>query len=174
MVNVMELDDTNLRDRLARFDGRTTEAVGAIGDALAARPDADARLIACLSDPRPTVADGATWIIKSRTEAGIALSPADLAALTGALSLVTGWPAQLHLCQIAGALPLTPDQRARWVVWASPLLQHDRPFVRAWALDCLCRLSPDAGGMSQHLTVAARDPAASVRARARKLAKELG
>lgn len=104
----------------------------------------------------------------------MALSPADLDALTYSLGLVTGWPGQLHLCQIAGALPLTPDQRTRWVDWAEPLLQHDRPFVRAWALDCVCRLSADAGVVARRLSAAARDPAAAVRARARKLAKAYG
>ena len=61
-------------------------------------------------------------------------------------------------------------------LWLSPLLNHQRPFLRTWALDGLCHL-PNAGQepeILQHLDAMENDPAASVRARARALRKMFG
>ena len=67
------------------------------------------------------------------------------------------------------------DALARWL---EPLLRHERPFLRAWSLDALAHLAaahPGHGAAyAAALVRALEDDAASVTARARRLAKRAG
>lgn len=89
------------------------------------------------------------------------------------LEQVEAWDAQLHLCQSARRLRIAPETTASWRVWLLPLLTHKRPFLRAWALDAFCHLAEIDEALAEDAerwrARMADDPAASVRARARKL-----
>lgn len=162
-----------LCDRLAVFDGRSVAPVAAIQAELSENAAADALLIACLTDTRETVGDAATWVLRARIETGHRLNSADTEALTRGLPRARGWAGQLHLCQLAARLELTPGQARRWARWAVPLATHARPFLRAWALDCLWVVAPRSTQARRALDAARTDDAASVRARARAIDRRI-
>lgn len=92
-----------------------------------------------------------------------------------ALGDVTHWAAKLHYCQAyhQADVPLTDGARARLEAW----IREDQPFVRAWGMSALVRDATLRGGQEDRIEalIAAGlgDPAASVRARARNVAKSL-
>ncbi len=137
------------------WDGKTTATLMAVADQLAPA-DYDALLTAC-RDLDETTARAASWVLKAAFEAGHDIAyPSDL------LARDLHWEVTLHLLQSVQhvLVDLPPEVVA-------PYLTHDKPMVRAWALDAYVRLgAPDAGAM---LARAADDKAASVRARARRL-----
>lgn len=164
-----------LRRRIAAFDHKSfsmlTEAAAAFGRART-YPGA---LVDLAADFDGAVSAGATWLIKHHAEAGEPLSPAQCRRLAARLGKITSWDARLHICQSARLLPYPLEAMSVLYAWALPLLEHDRPFVRAWALDLICHLAERDGAYAPSAASAlarlARDPAASVRARARNLAK---
>ena len=164
-----------LSKAIAGFDGRASTPLTEAKAALGGRADFHRAAVALADDGDAAVSSGATWLIKHELEAGWAM-PAGLArALTARLGGVTDDWAMLHLCQSARLMPLAGTDLGIWRDWLAPLLSHDRPFLRAWSLDALCRLgeleSAYQAEADGHLARMASDPAASVRARARRLEK---
>lgn len=139
------------------WDGKTVAELKAVADELTAQDHCDL-LAACRSDELKIVR-GASWVLKAAYERGADIPfPADL------LGGDPHWEIALHLLQSIQHCPVDlPAETVR------PYLQHQKPMVRAWALDATVRLgAPDAAKL---LSAAADDPAASVRARARNLQK---
>lgn len=142
---------------LGAWDGRTTAQLRVVADRLTTS-DYDTVLTACRSSDE-TVARAASWMLKAAYEADHAIAyPSDLLAAN------LHWEIALHLLQSVQhvAVDLSPALIA-------PYLSHEKPLVRAWALDAYVRTgAPDVEAM---LANAAKDTAASVRARARNLAR---
>ncbi len=162
-----------LRAALAGFDGHATTILGEAEAAFGGEAGYLCALIDLAGDGDGNLAIGATWLIKAALESGNTLDATEIAALVVQLPRVTAWPAQLHLCQSIQYLQISGDDAGQLVDWLSPLLAHPRPFLRAWSLDALARVSqtgPDfADRFANALAKAERDDAASVRARARNL-----
>jgi len=163
-----------LRERLAAFDGRATTLLGEAEAALQAEPDYIDALIALVPDGQAFVGSGASWLTKSWLERGGALSAAQTAALITTLPHQQAhWSTHLHLAQSIRFLDLTAAQAAACHTWLTPLVSHTRPFVRAWALDALAHIArhhaDHRAAFEAALRAVQQDPAASVRARARRL-----
>ena len=164
-----------LRDRLAAFDRKSpsviTEAAAAHGSGKAYFDE----LVVLSADGTDAVSSGATWLIKHHAENGQALTPDQCVKLSGQLTRLMAWDARLHICQSARLLPYPNNVADRLLAFARPLLASRRPFLRAWSLDLLCHLAERDHGISAEadtaLAHAEKDPAASVRARARNLRK---
>ena len=166
---------TSLEEALGQFDGKATSVLSEIravfGDGEAFRDD----LVRLAGQGQAPIAAGATWLIKALLDDGVRLTPSQTEALVGALDALRSWQAQLHVCQSVGRLDLSAVQADTCADWAARLVRSDRPFLRAWAMDALQHLA----SRSLHakilaeaaLAVAEQDPAASVRARARKWRK---
>ncbi len=167
-----------LRDALTAFDGRATTILGEAEARFAEAPGYLEALIALAGEGDARVSGGATWLIKARLEAGGRLGPGETSALLTKLALITAWDAQLHLCQIARYLTFGAGDAERFSSWLEGLLTHKRPFLRAWSLDALCRVALQHEGYRaralEALEAGAQDPAASVKARVRRLRKETG
>ena len=165
----------DLRKRLATFDRKAmtvlTEAAAALGKAKS-YPAALADLAA---DEDEAVSSGATWLIKYHAESGAALPAAQCRVLAANLDRITAWDAQLHICQSARLLPYPAASWPQLHAFATSLLRHERPFLRAWSLDLLCHLAQQdpqyEAEASRALSAMSEDKAASVRARARILKK---
>ena len=164
-----------LRARLAEYDGRS---VTILGETEAQLSGADGYLDAVIelcSAREEHLAAGATWLIKSALEAKRTLTPQQVETLIAQLPSACGWAAQLHLCQSIGLLEIPAGSAGDVAVWINPLLAHDRPFVRAWALDAMGHVAARDDGLAasfeKALAKAHEDEAASVRARARNIAK---
>lgn len=172
MTNVEEI-----RASLAKFDGK---AVTLLGEAEAQfrgepaySPDYLDALISLTEPGEGVVGDGASWLIKSALEKGAQFSPDQVAALLTKAPLLTRWAAQLHLLQCVQHLTIPATHAPRLAALVRPSLMHERPFVRAWALDALSHLARQHPSFSEDFAAALcdayDDPAASVRARARNL-----
>jgi hypothetical protein len=164
-----------LRDQLAAFDRKSpsvlTEAAAAHGSGKAYFNE----LVVLSTDENDAISSGATWLIKHHAENDQLLTPDQCVKLAGRLTGLTTWDAQLHICQSARLLPYPDDVADHLLAFARPLLASPRPFLRAWSLDLLCYLAERDHGISAEaeaaLAHAEKDPAASVRARARNLRK---
>ena len=135
-------------------------------------PDA---LISIVDSQDASVSSGATWMIKSLLEQGQGLSTKQCDALVDRLSGITEWDAQLHVCQLIRHLETSDGHVDRLVDWLRPLLNHRRPFLRAWSLDAVCHIAKQHPAYeslaTEHLDGALTDTSASVRARARNLSE---
>lgn len=166
-----------LREHLSEFDGKATTFLGEAEAALGAKEGYMGALIALLAERQGHVASGASWLIKSALERGGDLSAKHVEAIIQNLPQIEDWSAKLHLCQairLLGGLGEISDNAAGELAdWLTALLDHNRPFVRAWSLDALGALAKDhadhAAGFNDALVVAMSDEAPSVRARARHL-----
>lgn len=172
-----------LLDRLRAYDGRAVSMLGEIEADFGGEADYVNRLIALAAHQQAEVSSGATWLIKaalikSALERGQPLSAPQTRKLCAHIPDITAWQAQLHICQSAGYLTIAQEDAAAIARWLKPLLTHDRPFLRAWSVDALCRIaahhSKYAPAAREAVAAAGEDPAASVRARARKLVGVVG
>ncbi|MEO0591625.1 MAG: hypothetical protein AAFZ11_13860 [Pseudomonadota bacterium] len=140
--------------------------------AFAAEPGFVDAGLALIGDEADYVGSGATWLLKSFLERGGTLSAPQTQALITALPRAAHWSTQLHLSQSIRHLSLTATQATACTDWIGPLLMHKRPFLRAWSLDALAHVAQAHAEYREEfrkaLRQASEDPAASVRARARR------
>ena len=164
-----------LRDQLAAFDRKSPSVLTEAAAIYGSDKTYFDRLADLSADEDDAVSSGATWLIKHHAENGEALAPDQCVTLADHLDRITAWDAQLHICQSARLLPYPDKVTDRLLTFARPLLAHRRPFLRAWSLDLLCHLAERNHGIGSEaetaLAHAEKDPAASVRARARNLRK---
>lgn len=169
----MALDREALKSRLLDFDGRALTVLGEIEADFAGEDGYLDLLLSLSGEAEGAVSNGATWLMKSWLEKGNDLTPEQVAALCSQISAVNDWMAQLHICQSISHVTIDAGNAALLVSWLAPLLAHERPFLRAWALDALCSIAVDhpehleAARAAHH--AAAGDAAASVRARTRNI-----
>jgi ribosomal protein S18 acetylase RimI-like enzyme len=156
-----------LRESLTAHDGRSptipSEAAAQFRDA----PGFLAAVIGLAADEERTVSEAATWILKSELEAGAKLDRTMTNRLIEQLGSLKAWQAKLHICQTVSHLDLQETAREGLRGWLTPLLDAERPFLRAWALDALCHLPGTR--VDALLRRMAEDSSASVRARVRNL-----
>ena len=131
-------------------------------------------LVTLASDVEPVISEGATWIIKAELERGQTLSPQDVLQLASRLDHVTAWQAQLHICQSLRHVAVPEEAVSVLEEWLTALLNAPRPFLRAWAVDGLCRLRGASVETDALLEKMGEDKAASVRARVRNLKRSFG
>jgi len=166
-----------IRSKIAEFDRRSPSVLGETEAQFGRERGYLTALIGLAGDQNAPVSSGSTWLIKSHLEAGGSLSPSQVAKLLGQLDLIKEWDAQLHICQSVRLLTIAGAEVALLAIWLTPLMSNSRPFLRAWSLDAVCRLAaehPLYDDLAQKALAAGLDDgAASVRARARRLQKEL-
>ena len=145
------------------------------GDETAPLKDGDEASPFASSDEASRVAVGATWLYKRALENGATSSAADGRAIARTLDRLEPWAACLHVLQCMDRLVLDPRDQGAWQRFVERAAKSETTFVRAWALSGLHTLAET----FEELRDAARgavdealgDPAASIRARARALAK---
>ncbi len=167
---------STLFEDLSAYDGKAVTLLGEAEARHGPTPGYLAELAALSASDLPQVSDGATWLLKAALEDGAALSEDNTRTLIEGLARITHWPAQLHVCQFLGRLEVPSDGAAPVADWLSGLLNHKRPFLRAWSMSALCSLAAQHGAYDAQaraaLASAERDQAASVRARARRLSAQ--
>lgn len=165
--------DRNLKTALDRYDGKDIGLLGRIEAEFGEDREYLAALVELLPSTDPNVENGATWLIKDRLERGGILSEARTEQLAGAAAALRDWQAQLHLAQMIRHLRPSQPASKLLAVEMKGFLSHERPLLRAWALDALVSLSSKLPELAPQaavaLNAAAADPAPSVRARARQL-----
>ena len=166
---------SELSNDLRAYDGKAVTLLSEAEVKHGARPTYLAELVVLAASDEAHVSDGATWLLKAGLEKGRGLKLKETKALIGSLEVITSWPAQLHICQMAHLLAVPQADAAAFAAWLGGLLGHKRPFLRAWSMSALVAV---AGQHSAHaaqaeaaLQAAREDPAASVRARVRNVEK---
>ena len=161
-----------LEAALKSYDGKATGILSEIRASFGGRPAFLAELVRLAAHDDAPVSDGATWLIKNLLEDGVRLTRSQTEDLVGRLKAMSSWQAQLHICQSVRYLEASAPLADACADWLTPLLQSDRPFLRAWSMDALHHLAVRsanlAGRAEAALDAAEQDPAASVRARARR------
>ena len=161
-----------LEEALGRYDGKATELLTEIRAAFGARQTFLSELVSLASHEEAPISDGATWLIKALLDDGARLTGSETEALLGRLNTITSWQAQLHICQSIRHLAIPTPLASNCADWFEALLKSNRPFLRAWSMDALQELALRnamlAGRAAAALQAAEQDPAASVRARARR------
>lgn len=160
-----------LFDDLCAYDGKSVTLLLQAEAKHGAGPTYLSELVRLAASERANVSDGATWLLKAGLEAGAALTADQTGALISNLEKVTHWPAQLHICQLLDLVTVPAAGAAPLAGWLSGLVQHRRPFLRAWSMSALQALAAQHAGHAAQaeaaLQAAKADPSASVRARAR-------
>ncbi len=166
-----------LRNALLEFDGRATTILGEAQARFRDAPGYVDALIALMPSDEGHVSAGATWLLKSAFEAKLELCAEQMQAYCEMVPEVTQWAAQLHTCQSIQYLTVPAAARPSILAWLQPLLQSERPFLRAWSLDALAHIAAgnadDADMLRSRLAAGLADDAASVRARARQIERRL-
>lgn len=162
-----------IRSELARFDGRSVSVLEGIlrdhdppGTALI-----DAVLDA-MRDDETLVQAGASWLLRETLARGCVLDDAQLDRLAGALEHTHDGFGRLHLCQALRHLRVPERHAEPFAVFLRECFSSGNTFLRAWAPDGLFRLAEQherfLGEATAAVEAALSDPAASVRARARR------
>lgn len=166
---------SKLFDALCAYDGKAVTLLSEAQAKYGKDPSFLSEIIKFASSKKTNVSDGATWLIKSNLESGARLSAKYTRNLFKGIAQITSWQAQLHICQIFDYLDIPEDQAPILVDWLTPLLQHKRPFLRAWSMNALQHVAAQHKIFRERadaaLTDAENDKAASVRARARNVRK---
>ena len=122
------------------------------------------------------MSEGATWLLRAWLEAGATLSDRQVVELADRLERIGSDWARLHIAQAVGSLPVPAEVAERFAAFLRGGLVSERPFLRAWAMDGMVRLAREHPDYSEEadlaLHAAFADPAASVKARARRVAAE--
>jgi len=164
-----------LFEALCEFDGKAVSILSEARARLGARASFLPDLVGLASSQTEHVGDGATWLIKNCLENGERLTPEATEVLFSSLNEIETWPAQLHICQSFAYLDVPATAAPNAADWLDGLLQHTRPFLRAWSMDAYQHLAMQYPRFDARadaaLVKAERDQAASVKARARHARK---
>lgn len=169
---------TSLEESLRAYDGKSTAVLESILGAGA--PDAAElrEAVALCGSAEPHVAAGASWLLRAWAEAeGVSVGAPLVRRLAVVLPQIEDHWARQHVCQALRSLRVPRPVAEEFAAFVRACVASERPFLRAWAVDGMVRLSAahsdyrlEAEGM---VAAALGDPKASVRARARHLAAEL-
>jgi len=161
---------------LAQYDGKQVDVLEAIQRSHA--PDAGvlAELITLADAEETNVATGATWLLRSYVEAGAPLDSNLVSSLAVTLKGIGSHWARLHICQAVRSIEIPEGDAGSFADFLHHCTRSERPFLRAWATDGLYRLAQQHDSYEAEaalvLETALTDPAASVRARARRILLE--
>jgi len=167
----------SLRAALLEFDGKALSYLSETRVRFRDCPDYLEQLVALAGDRTAHIDSGATWLLKDHFEQGGNLNVTLVEPFLQHLIAAPSWSAALHILQSVQHLDLSRIDALETFATVSTYTEHARPFLRAWAVDAMWRVAgeiPDLHARArQAIEKALQDPAASVRARARQLEKEM-
>lgn len=125
---------------------------------------------------RPEHAVCSSWLLRAYLQGDAELDAAQTARLLRQLDRVQDGDARLHLCQAAGDLVIPGRNAGQLARFLDLCAAAEAKFLRAWAMDAYHRLALQhpSHRLEAHrlLERGLSDPAASVRARARRIQAE--
>lgn len=178
MSHTADPEELEAIDRaIAGFDGRHVASLESVSSRLQASPAVLRDLVAkCLSGNEAAQV-AASWILRRLLERGAVPPPGTLDRLIAGMGRIEGWETRLHLAQSFQWLAPNEAQALTAARVLADWYGSEKSFVRAWACDAIWRLGLRHGGLEAEArriaALAEADPAASVRARARNLPREL-
>lgn len=87
----------------------------------------------------PELERGGTWLIKHHLEQGGVLADNQLQQLATISPGLRHWEARLHALQVWAVVDIPLHLSEPVYAFAEVNRQHEKPFVRAWAFESLCK-----------------------------------
>ena len=167
----------DLTEALQQFDGKHVEPLETFANQL--RPnDIDGHLEALLKQARSKnqrTQVASTWIVKRLSERDVSFSKQQSRDLLRLLSSVSHWEAKLHLLQLLDRLEIPARSSRQLKTTIEQLLDDDNKLIRTWAYNGLYVLADQHPRYQDDvlalLDLSQADPAASVKARVRRIRK---
>ena len=125
---------------LLDYDGKHMEILKTISKQFSDQSGYVDALIALCSSENARIQEGASWLLKQALEQETVLSASQIKQLVTQQRLST-WPGQLHLCQCVSYWAMDAVTADRLASWLTPLLDHTKPFLRAWSVTALVHLA---------------------------------
>jgi len=166
----------NLTRELAAWDKKSVDVITSIYDRFAAEPDFVEHIVSLT--PELTLQSGSTWLLKHYLEERQQpLSGGLVTAIFQHLDRLVEWEAKLHILQCMAYLPVPETHVKKTQSFLLENIESDNKFIRAWSYSGYYQLAKQYPELrydvEKRLTEALQnDPAASVKARIRKLLKE--
>ena len=161
---------------LSRFDGKSLVELKSIKAARDSSSELLADLVEITGDDDKNMQIGATWLLRAYLEEGARLSAEQIGRLVLRLPTLHDGFSRLHICQSMRQIEVSARHAEAFAVFFRECLLSKNTFLRAWAPDGFCRLAARHPRYDAEVRVliekALADPAASVRARARKILAE--
>jgi len=158
---------------LADYDGTRKEPLETILRTEEPTPALLGELVELSAAEDANVGAGATWLLRAWLESGVPIPADAVSSLAERLPEIGAQWARLHVCQSVRSLDIGPAEAPLFAAFLQDCRASDRPFLRAWATDGLYHLSRGHPAFQDSATAALEaaliDPAASVRARARRI-----
>ncbi len=163
-----------LADALAAWDGKMADWLKELYILTGGGSTMSAALLRIME--RKDTEAAASWMLKQQLSSGHRLDPAQEDMLAGILTKLANIDDKLHVLQCMQYLRISKKHCDAYASFVSACLAEDNKFVRAWAYSGLYELAvrhPEYRKEAEEsLTKATKDPAASVRARARAVLKK--
>ncbi len=163
-----------LIDFLSAWDGVSHLYLKKIYSSISSDKQFTASLIRAIE--RKELESGVSWLLKHHLSSGHRLTPAQEEKLVGMLPHLSDTDCKLHVLQCMQYLSISKQHCDTYAGFVSECLAADNKFVRAWAYSGLYELAVRHPAYRKEakasLALATKDPAASVRARARAVLKK--
>lgn len=163
----------SLEAELLAWDGKSAADGRAIHERCSSEPDYITELISLIG--KDALRNGVTWLLKAALETGTVITQKDADILYNNLHVMNHWEQKLHVLQCIAFMPIGEDQKEKLERFLRQCLAHNNKFVRAWAYSGFYYLAKQHKEYREEtrrlFKLALHDDAASVKARARKLAK---
>ncbi len=163
---------------LSEFDGQRTAPLEAAAQRFVPSRELRDLLVRLSTDSDIKMQTAATWLLSRWISSGLVVTSSQVAKLMTAVDTPESWLSRLHLCQGFADVAVPDRARASASRYFRRWCKDERPFVRAWAYAALARLAlsaPDAmtnAKVLEFIVHGLDDPAASVRARVRRIMRE--
>ena len=161
---------------LAEYDGKRVETLHDIKSAHEPSRALLSDLIGLATADEGDVQAGASWLFRAYLMEGASLDVDQVAELAAALPDIAEKWARLHLCQTIRHLDIPEAHAPRFADFLRGCTTDSNTLVRAWATDGFWHLARQHGTYGDEakrvLEASLGDPAASIRARARRILAE--
>jgi len=162
-----------IAQELADYDGKHVETLQELFHAYEPKAAVMRQCIRLSTSERWQSALGATWLMYHWLKNGASLTKKLIAEQAALLPDVTNKWAQMHITRCVPLIEIQQDQAAAFAQFLEGCCGNKMPFLRAWAMDSLYRLAlrhDECMPLARARMEAAQDdPAASVRARLRRI-----
>jgi len=158
---------------LLDYDGKHADILGELRDQFAPKAAVLRQAVRLAGHNNVLIAQGATWLLWAWLKNGAKPTPRIVAELAEMLPRLTDKWVLLHLVRCVPLITVEAQHASALAKFLQRCCEGELPFLRAWAVDCLHRLSLDhakfAAVARRAMEVAAVDPAPSVRKRLEKI-----
>lgn len=133
----MQADHSRFRSVLEAFDGKEVSPLKLAISSLKFGSESVDALLSFIENEEEKLQVGASWILLNHPETCRWIGEEQKNRILDILSWDTPWQVSLHLLRLYPSLPLSKADCLEYFPVLERMLEHKRPFVRAWAYNAL-------------------------------------